>query len=380
MRIAIVAPEGLPVPAQKGGSVQIYLTHLVQALAMRPQLKVYLLSPGPTKRAASSTSRDDGPSPTLARGVVHLRCPSSARANPSLYQSWVRQTLAAIEPEVIQVENRPAFMSRLQSSMTPPVILNLHSTTFLGPQHIQRTAVRPCLESAACVVFNSLYLRRTVRRSFQIRRKNWNTRVVYPAIEMADWSQVTEPSWNPDDPFSLLFIGRVIRQKGVHILIEAVRALCDAGVNVRLSIIGKAPPWEQAYRQQLVAASRRLPIAWLGFLPQSALPEQLAQAQALVVPSQGREAFGLVNLEALAAGVPVVASAVGGITEVVNESCGILVHDAASPEAFSLAIRSLVADPEYWRNLQRGTKKRAATFPWERTARRFDQLYHEIRR
>lgn len=379
MRIAIVAPEDLPIPPRRGGSVQIYLTHLVEALSKRRHVTVYLLSPGAGRHGTTG----DGNAFVSSTGerishIVHLRCPQAARLGPSSYQLWVLKTLQAIQPDVVQVDNRPAFVPRLQAAIRAPILLNLHSTTFLGPRHISRAVARQCLQTAPCVVLNSNYLCQAIEENFRIRRNGWNPHVIYPGVDMKAWAKGNPTKWQPGNPFSLLFIGRVIQQKGVHVLVEAVRALRDAGANVTLTIVGRTPPWEQAYRKKLRTASRRLPVKWFGFLPQQQLLQPLAQAHALVMPSQRNEAFGLINLEAMAAGVPVVASAVGGIVEVVHSSCGILVNDPSNPLAFSQAIQSLMASPEQWRRLHRGAKKRAAAFTWERTARHFHHLYESM--
>lgn len=359
IRVALVAPEGLPIPPVRGGSVQIYLEALVRELE-EAGVDVTLLSPGAGQDACKR----------------HIQIQASDR---SAYRRACLARLRSLAPGVIQVDNRPDLVPLVRRAVpNARVVLNLHSTTFLGPRHIDRARARRVLRYADAVVLNSRFLRREIARTFRLGPGTWRPHVIHPGVDARRFTppaRRTRPSW---PPFRLVYVGRVIRGKGVHILVEAVRQLHRANVPVQLTIIGRTPPWEAAYERALRAAIRGLPVQWPGFVPPDKLPPRLWAAHALVCPSQAPEAFGLVNVEAMAAGLPVIASKQGGIQETLDASCGILVRHYQDPASFSRAIRTLMADISRWRALSEGAQRRAQEFTWSRCAAQFAALYREL--
>ena len=131
---------------------------------------------------------------------------------------------------------------------------------------------------------------------------------------------------------------RASPEKGFDVLLDAVHIARRDGADVTLDIIGDGPD-----RAALEARSGQLGLAgavrFLGPLPRAALYERMATAHAVVVPSR-REGLGLVAVEALALGRPVIASQVGGLPEVVTAGTGLLVPPE-DPAALARALQSL---------------------------------------
>lgn len=117
----------------------------------------------------------------------------------------------------------------------------------------------------------------------------------------------------------LLYVGRIHRMKGIEELLEAVSLLAKGHPEVRLDIIGTGPTY---YLNQLKSLVSRLKIkskvSWLGFIPHQEVQQLYPQYGAVVVPSK-QESFGLVALEALANGVPLVSTNSGGLSQFVNQ-------------------------------------------------------------
>jgi len=115
----------------------------------------------------------------------------------------------------------------------------------------------------------------------------------------------------------LLFIGRLDREKGVDLLLRSFAALPDRGRGVELRIAGQGPlrPVLESLARSLGIADR---VTFLGWLEARAVEAELARAWALVVPSVWAEPLGLVAVESVMRGVPVVASATGGLAEIVE--------------------------------------------------------------
>jgi glycogen synthase len=133
----------------------------------------------------------------------------------------------------------------------------------------------------------------------------------------------------------LIFVGRLIRGKGVHILIEAMRQLKRRGYRRELTIVGTGTELPE-----LLSAAVGLPITFVGVKRGPELGELIADHKILVVPSLEPEPFGIVALEGLASGCVVVASRDGGLVEAVGPH-GVLFE---SGNASSLADAILVAD------------------------------------
>jgi glycosyltransferase involved in cell wall biosynthesis len=170
----------------------------------------------------------------------------------------------------------------------------------------------------------------------------------------------------PDEPF-LLFVGDLRRDKGVHVLLDAYARLRDAP---GLVLIGEV--WPET-PQQLPPGVRLLE-NW----PNAAVRSAMRRCLALVTPSIWPEPFGMVVIEAMAAGRPVVASAIGGIPELARDGReGLLVppDDAA---ALARALDTVVRDVELRERLAANASRRAARFSPEAVVPRFEAVYQRL--
>jgi glycosyltransferase involved in cell wall biosynthesis len=162
----------------------------------------------------------------------------------------------------------------------------------------------------------------------------------------------------------LLAIGTVEPRKDLPGLVQAFDGLAADDGDLRLVIAG-ADGWGADALTDAVAAARHGDrVVRLGFVDEDARADLLAGAQALVLASR-YEGFGLTAGEAMAAGVPVVATATGGIPEVVGDA-GVLVPPD-DPTALASALSVLLDDQEQRAQLAALGPERAATFTWERT-------------
>jgi D-inositol-3-phosphate glycosyltransferase len=184
----------------------------------------------------------------------------------------------------------------------------------------------------------------------------------------------------------LLFAGRLEPLKGADTLLGAVARLCDEPRfdDVVTLVIGDdsgdgAAAGGERRRLEAVAGTHGLGsrVRFLGAVEHEDLADYHDLADVFVMPSR-TETFGLVALEAQAVGTPVVASAVGGLTEIIDdEVTGILVA-ARQPDAFARAIVRLLDDPELRERMGEAARRRAATFTWERASERLAAIYGRV--
>ena len=116
----------------------------------------------------------------------------------------------------------------------------------------------------------------------------------------------------------------------------------------------------------------------LGAVRHEALPPYHAAADAFVAPALGQESFGLVLVEAMAAGLPVVATRIPGYDEVVRDGVDGLLVPPDDPAALAAAILRVLTDPALALRLAGSGKARAAEFSWDRVAAQVEAVYGEI--
>ncbi|KAB1146704.1 glycogen synthase [Streptomyces luteolifulvus] len=186
---------------------------------------------------------------------------------------------------------------------------------------------------------------------------------------------------DPDRPY-ILFVGRITRQKGVPHLLRAVRNIDPAAQVVLCAGAPDTPEIDREFRDLFQELSRvRAGVHWIPqMLPRPEVIQLLTHAAAFVCPSV-YEPLGIVNLEAMACGTPVVASRVGGIPEVVDDGkTGVLVPvDDDFETGLAQALDSVLGDPDTARRMGEAGRERAVgEFGWDAVARRTVRLYEEI--
>jgi glycosyltransferase involved in cell wall biosynthesis len=182
---------------------------------------------------------------------------------------------------------------------------------------------------------------------------------------------------------NVLFVGRLIPRKGLQYLIEAL-ALIDRTLGCRLQIVGDGPEGEscRVLAERIGVLDR---IDFLGFVPNEGLEALYAQADAFVLPSivdknGDTEGLGVVLIEAMSFGTPVIASAVGGIVDVVrHDQTGLLVAEK-SPRELADAITRILNDQPFADRLAAAAHTHVAEyFNWDRITDRLEDVYGRAR-
>lgn len=181
----------------------------------------------------------------------------------------------------------------------------------------------------------------------------------------------------PDRPFTIGYAGRLVEEKGLFVLIEAVARLKGPW---RLVIYGEGPLREalHAHCERLGLAER---VAFQGRIASTAMPQMLASLDALVLPSLTRpnwkEQFGRVLIEAMACEVPVIGSDSGEIPHVIGNA-GLIVPEG-DPQTLAEALERLRADTSWARTLgKRGRERVLALYTQAKVAAQTAQFYREI--
>lgn len=172
----------------------------------------------------------------------------------------------------------------------------------------------------------------------------------------------------------VLFVGRLVRHKGIEYLLEAL-----AHVEARLLVAG-AGDHEAPLRRMAAALGIQGRVTFAGRVPTKDLPAYFAAADVFVLPSISRlEAFGIAALEAMATGTPVVVSNVPGIREVIDDGREGLLAEPMNPEDLAAKVRRLLEDPERRRAMgAQGRRKVEKVFAVQRVVDRLETFYREV--
>lgn len=183
-----------------------------------------------------------------------------------------------------------------------------------------------------------------------------------------------------DGGWVALFVGRMDPLKGLDILLHAVERLAASAPDLRVVVVGgDAVPESEEARVRSLAGDLGLAdrVRFVGAVPQKALPLYYNAADVCVVPSY-YESFGLVAVEALACGTPVIASRVGGLPKVVKHGENGLLVAERSPEAFAACILRLHADERERSALALRARQSVRHLVWAAIAQRVRALYDEL--
>lgn len=174
----------------------------------------------------------------------------------------------------------------------------------------------------------------------------------------------------------ILYVGTLIERKGVKYLIAAMPGILQSFPNHRLVLVGDGPEASRLKHQvERLGLGER--VSFVGFLPPDQVRGWMQRARVLVLPSL-EEGMGVVLLEALACGTPVVGSQVDGIQEVITPDVGHLVPPADSA-ALSEAIHSVLSDSQQWVAMSQQGRQRAVTrYDWDHIAKQFVNIYESI--
>ncbi|ASJ07859.1 glycosyl transferase [Thermococcus siculi] len=176
----------------------------------------------------------------------------------------------------------------------------------------------------------------------------------------------------------VLYVSRMSPRKGPHVFINAFQNIAREKDEVTLVMVGSGEmlPFLRAQAKFLDIEDR---VKFMGYVPDELLPKLYASADVFVLPSTMSEAFGIVILEAMAAGVPVVTTTVGGIPEVVKENGSGILVPPGDEVALAEAVLKILHDKELAMKFgDAGRKAVESRYSWRVVARDIENLYEEV--
>ncbi|HEY8159666.1 MAG TPA: glycosyltransferase family 4 protein [Methylobacter sp.] len=392
--IAIVVPELLPVPPEQGGAVEYWVDVASRHLVASDRRLAIVSRPGGV--AGQDNIEYIGIPWTPIERFFHRIKERVTWKNPlrylakiqNVYSYGQRVTRVVRNFDVVYLHNEPNILLFLRKRPGQKIVLHMHN------DHLSMRLFRPfyrlALAKADRVVCVSDYIRRQAT-------------TVFP--EYADRFCVILNATDPDvfKPYDdeairqlqdvikiernkkyLLYVGRLTPIKGVHILVEAFNAIHHRMPDVRLIITGPSffgRTAKTAYEQELVSLAEPVSdaVIFTGFLPHEKLKYLYSAAYIVVFPSVWPEPFGLVMLEAMASGSCLVASAVGGIPEVVENGINGVLVKPADAGALAHAVCNALSEPELMRRMETAARQKiVANHTWERLVGELETLFGSL--
>jgi phosphatidyl-myo-inositol alpha-mannosyltransferase len=358
VRVVLICPYSLTLP----GGVQGQVLGLARTLRERGISATVL---GPC----------DGPPPEA--GVISVGSSVSLAANGSvaplaLDPPAIRRTLevlAAEQPDVLHLHEPlvpgPALTALLAGNV--PTVGTFHASGRVPAYVWLRPAVR--------AVARRIGLRTAVSPEARALAERWlggACHVLPNGVEVERFAKA-DPWPAPVTPGgsgrAILFVGRHEPRKGLEVLLKAFSALDTDAV---LWVAGEGP------ETAALAASAPANVEWLGRISDRELAERLRAAAVFCAPSLHGESFGVVLLEAMAAGTPVVASDIAGYRDVARQGKEAVLVPGGDPAALADGLRRVLDDPILSARLVDAGTARAATFSMERLAARYVDLYESL--
>jgi spore coat protein SA len=264
--------------------------------------------------------------------------------------------------DTVYLHNRPEFALALAPCCrrrTVKLVLHLQNSHL---RHLP--ALYRSLLDLDALVFCSDYLR-SEARAFAAKVKQ---SIVIPngADEACFFPRAQEAPTGPQKAV-ILFVGRLVPEKGVHIFVEAMRLLEAHGVQASGRIIGSKTFGGHLTDDYVRRLKRNKPgnVEFGDYVWGSRLAEEFRSASIFCCPSTWNEPFGMVNVEAMATALPVVATRVGGVPEIFRNGGAVLVP-GGSPPALAAALEMLVHNPQKRGELSKqGYQSYQVRYRWE---------------
>ena len=198
-----------------------------------------------------------------------------------------------------------------------------------------------------------------------------------------EFHEKTEARRGKSDKFTVGVIGRLTPIKGHQYFLQALAKVIRVLPQVRGLIVGDISPGKEKYKEELQILTRRLSLdKYVEFTGRTDnIPQVLSQLDVLVLPTVTQEAFGRVLIEAGSSGVPVIATRVGGVVDIIQDEINGILVEPKDPHDLAAAIARLFKEPELTRKLVLAARKNVEqSFSLEQMAERTIKVYEETQK
>jgi phosphatidylinositol alpha-mannosyltransferase len=369
MKIALVSPYDWAVPGGVNNHVRPLAAHM-----MRAGHTVRVIAP-----SSKRWSHDDENLTVIGEHVIGLPASGSV-ANVCISFNLgprVKQLLKREQFDIVHLHE--PFMPLL-----PFQFLRYSQYTNVATFHAAREGgnrlyayarflIKPWWSRIDGRIAHSRAALRLVGKYFADRYRIIPSGVDYPFFA----SEVTPIPQYIDDKRNILFLGRLERRKGLPYLLEAYALLKKEMPDTRLIVVG-GDGGLRAACERYVRENRLSDVVFAGYVPNAEVPRYFKTADVYCAPNTGAESLGIVLLEAMAAGAPIVASRIEGFADVLTEGQEGLLVPPRDAEALAGALHRMLSDAAAREEMGKQGARTAQHYSWERVSSQVLEYYEAV--
>ena len=392
MNIAILTSGILPVPAVRGGAVETLIDSYLEYNEQHKlhNITVYSVNDKLIKKSTALRSTVNryyyidvqSVYAKICKKLYHfIHGKEYYHYTIEYYFHKAIQDIKKQHYDIIIFENRPAFSLKLPRNINSKIIYHIHND-FLNA-HI--SYAQDIYNKADRIITVSNYIASCIKT---INPQDTKCVTVHNGINIESFNNTKtnidreQLGLNHND-FILIFSGRIIPEKGIIPLIQAMRLLKEL-TNIKLLILGSSALGDSrnktSFLEEVQRESHNLKnIIFTGFIEYTKIGQYLQMADVAVLPSTWDEPFGLTCVEALAAGLPLITTKRGGIPEIADDSCAILLDcNNFLAQKIADAIIMLYNDPEKRLRMSKASLIRSKSFNQDIYAQNIFQVLSNI--
>lgn len=377
MNILMICTEKLPVPNIRGGAIQTYIGGVASLLSRNHHLTIL------------GRSDPDLPDVEVVEGIRYVRIPSDGLFE--LYAEKVIQFLTqhGEQYDLIHIFNRPRLVLPVRSiAPHSRIILSMHNDMF-HPGKIHPEEGKAVVEQTETIITISNYIGQEICR--YLPQAATKIRTIYSAADTSlfapwvesDYARNTRNSLRAEHQLAskkvILFVGRLSRKKGPHVLVRAMSHLKHS--DAVLVVVGGAWYSDNKVSDYIgyvraIAARSPIPVITTGYVQANEVHRWFCAADIFVCTSIWNEPLARVHYEAMAAGLPFLTTTRGGNPEVVLHNNGLLIEDPENPIEYADKLNHLLANMEECRQMGlRGRRIAEKQFVWQRVAQEILEVW-----
>ena len=361
MRVLLACPYAWDAP----GGVQVHIGQLANRLRDRGH-EVLVLAPSSSRPAEPFVHVTGRPFRVPYNESVAPIAPT-----PRAYR-LARNAVEKFRPDLVHVHEPfvpgPSMFAALSSYV--PVVATFHAY-----------ADRSRLLSLAAPVLRRIWRRTAIRIAVSQAAADFvsgpmgerGMRIVPNGADVEMFASA-QPAALPEGR-RILFVNRLDPRKGFRVMVEAFRTLAAERPDVVLVVAGDG---SERVALRALPIEIRSRVVMLGNVPHDELPPYHAASEVFCGPATGRESFGIVLVEAMAAGLPVIASDIPGYREVVRDDVEGLLVPPRDPVALAGALGRVLDDADLAKRLGEAGCQRAQRYSWDTVAAEIEAIYREL--
>jgi glycosyltransferase involved in cell wall biosynthesis len=319
------------------------------------------------------TSLDEGlPKASLEEGFYVHRIFWRKIRFLGIISFWIKifWHLKKIKPDIIHVQSVgigiPGFLAKIVLKK-PFVVYGRGSEVYL-PLMFTNTISKLVLKNADAVIALTEDMKGEMQKIY-----DRDIFVIPNGINLERFKNLSKGDIRGKGGKTILFVGTLCPVKGLTYLIEAMKITRDKNKDIRLMLVGSGE--ERVHLEVLIKKLKlKKCVNFIGKVPNEEVPEYMFASDVFVLPSLS-EGFPNVVLEAMASGLPIVATNVGGLSEIIKDGENGFVVEPKSPKQIAEMVLMLLEDDELRERISKNNKKRVKDYSLESVVARLEEIY-----